>query len=133
MENASKALLIAAGVLIAIIILSVGVYLYASYSKQAKMYKNLVEQTEIQKFNSKFDVYLGRDNITPQEVISVVNLAREYENQVIIIVDGERLSASNSSENFMINNLENTFTASYADVQYDAIGKISQINFKQNN
>lgn len=133
MENASKALVIAGGVLIAIIILSVGVYLYASYTRQANEYRNLVEQTEIQKFNSKFDVYLGRDNITPQEVISVVNLAREYENQVTIIVDGERISAYDSSEDFIKNNLDKIFTASYADVQYDAIGKIAQIKFNENN
>ena len=54
MENATKALLIAGGVLIAIIMLSVGVALYSIYSNQAKEYDQIVSDTEIQKFNSKF-------------------------------------------------------------------------------
>ena len=87
MENASKALLIAGEVLIAIIILTIGITLYSMYSDQAKEYNQIMTTTEIQKFNSKFDVYAGRTDITAQEVVSVVNLAKEYGDAVKIIIE----------------------------------------------
>ena len=78
MENASKALMIAGGVLIAIIMLAIGVTLYSMYSNQSKEFTQMIETTEVQKFNSKFDVYYGRTDVTAQEIISVVNLSKEY-------------------------------------------------------
>ena len=82
MENASKALLIAAGALIAILILTLAVYMFSSMSENAaNMYKEL-EASEISRFNQQFLNYDGRgdeDNIynplTIQDVATIVNLA----------------------------------------------------------
>ena len=46
MENASKALLIAGGVLITVIILTILVSLYMLFSKQSKQYADIMNQTE---------------------------------------------------------------------------------------
>lgn len=134
MENATKALLIAGGVLIAIIMLSVGVALYSIYSNQAKEYDQIVSDTEIQKFNSKFIIYIGRTDITPQEVASAVNLAREYNDQIIVNIknkSGDKMNFPNS-ESFISSNLNAEFTCQNTGCKYDETGKIKEITFKEN-
>ena len=58
MENASKALIIAGSILIAIMIISLGIYILKQYSSFAKENADLSEQ-EISAFNSKITAYLG--------------------------------------------------------------------------
>lgn len=137
MENASKALLIAGTVLIAIIMISTAVYLYTAYSKQVKEYDATISATELQKFNSKFDVYVGRDDITPQEIVSVVNLAKEYGNQVQIYIGFRKLEFTESytQEDFIKSTQDKTFKCTLAypyEPKYDANGKITRLSFRIN-
>jgi len=136
MENASKALLIAGGVLITIIIISLGVALYASFSGQAKQYSQIMDTTEVQKFNSNFDVYIGREDITAQEIVSIVNLAKEYNNSIRIIVIKNGMNQNISdSESFLKNNIETIFKCIYSsglnkiNPKYDSSGRIKQLRF----
>lgn len=77
MENASKALIMAATVLIGVIILSLGLYLFAYFSN----YANDVEQenitNQIAQFNSQFLAFQGED-LTVYDVITLANLAKNY-------------------------------------------------------
>lgn len=133
MENATKALLIAGTVLIAIIMVSVAVYLYSLYSDQADQYSETISATELQKFNSKFDVYLGRENITAQEIVSVVNLAKEYNNQIQIYLEGTRLQFTSSTpEDFIKTNQNELFSCKWTNTNptYDSNGKIIKLTFK---
>lgn len=59
MENASKALLIAGAILIAIMIISLGVFIFSRFGGTAKEMANMDEQ-EIRSFNSKITPYLGK-------------------------------------------------------------------------
>ena len=76
MENASKALLMAASVLIGILIISLAVYLFVTFgSASAKMHKqNEVQQ--IAQFNSQFTSYEEKE-CTIYDVITLANLATE--------------------------------------------------------
>ncbi|MBQ2835546.1 MAG: hypothetical protein IJE68_01760 [Clostridia bacterium] len=77
MENASKALLIAAGIFLAIMIVSLLVVLYndiSSYYTQ-KHEATLIEQTT--KFNAKFENY-HRNNIRGSDLISLMNKIIDY-------------------------------------------------------
>lgn len=132
MENASKALLIAGGVLVAIVIITLAVILYTIFSNSSKKYNEIRDITEIQKFNSKFDVYIGRDDITAQEIISVVNLAQEYNGLVDVEVYNKSniLQTYTNSENFVKEFFNKTFK--YIETKYDDIGKISKIIFREN-
>ena len=80
MENASKAFLIAGGVLIAILILSLGVYLVSTYGKLGTTYEGVTQENEIKKFNSNFTSLEGRTDITAQEIVTTINFCDEYEN-----------------------------------------------------
>lgn len=75
MENASKALLIAGGVLITMIVASLGVYLYSVYHEHSENMLAAMSEKEVTEFNSKFWSFEGRD-LTANEVISILNLIR---------------------------------------------------------
>ena len=137
MENATKALLIAGTVLIAIIMVSIAVYLYTLYSNQTKEYNATISAIELEKFNSKFEVYVGRDDITAQEIVSVVNLAKEYGNQVHIYLGNNKIefTTSYTQENFIRDNQDKLFkctlntSESNPNPTYDANGKTTKLTF----
>lgn len=82
MENASKALLMAAGVLIGVLILTLMVYLFVDFGTISAQIHSQVSQRQINEFNSKFTSYEsyedeGKSEITIYDVITVANYARE--------------------------------------------------------
>lgn len=76
MENASKAMLMAAGVLIGILILSLAVYLFVSFGSSSAQIHQQNEKKQMDQFNSQFTVYQGKE-CTIYHVITVANLATE--------------------------------------------------------
>lgn len=95
MENATKALLIAGGVLIAIIIMSVMVTTFQKTGNVSKTYDKTIDQEEISKFNENFTRYLGKE-LSIQQAITITNFANS--NGVTVIgsvstsdVNGETL------------------------------------------
>ena len=90
MENASKALIIAGAILIALLIISLGIFTFNKMSDSAKKIANL-DKEEIQAFNSKLTPYTGENisgsqvNSLIQYVISVNNTAVSTEDTIKII------------------------------------------------
>ena len=80
MENATKALLMAAGVLIGIVILSLGVYLYGTIGNYVQMSQEEMNNQALIKFNTQFYNYTAIENqqYTFQDIITIANIA--YEN-----------------------------------------------------
>lgn len=81
MEDASQALIIAGTILIALIILSIGVYLVSNYRQVGESYEQTKETTEITKFNANFTKFEGREDIMAQEIITLKNFAKNYDKQ----------------------------------------------------
>lgn len=85
MENATKALLIAAGVLIGLMILSVGITLYTSLGNFVDNYQKEADEIALHKFNEQFTRYINcEDNtkepefiLTIQDIVTAANNARE--------------------------------------------------------
>lgn len=76
MENASKALLMAASVLIGILILSLAVYLFVSFGSTSAEMHQQIETQQIAQFNSQFTSYEVK-NCTIYDIVTVANLATE--------------------------------------------------------
>lgn len=76
MENASKALIMAAGILIGILILALMVTLFASAGNLSKSYEDTRMSTKVQQFNANFIKYVGQD-LTIHEVITIYNFAKQ--------------------------------------------------------
>ena len=73
MENATKALLIAAAVLVAILIISLGLVVYNMAAETVNNSANLSQQ-EIQTFNEQFTQYQG-DNVRGSNVNALLKTA----------------------------------------------------------
>lgn len=77
MENASKALLMAGGVLLAIMVLSLGILLFTSFGGTSSQIHDNIEENQATQFNSQFTSYMGKDNVTIHDVVSMAKLATQ--------------------------------------------------------
>ena len=92
MENASKALIIVSEVLIGILIISIGVTLFRSFSDFGKQTTEQMDQAKIDDWNSNFLKYYGNVSaigddgkeiqhpicVTAHDIVTVANFARQY-------------------------------------------------------
>lgn len=77
MENASNALMMAGGVLIGILLLSVLVISFNGAADLAKSYDSSIAETSLQTFNNNFEKYtLGEVDI--QSIITIAHFAKDY-------------------------------------------------------
>lgn len=104
MENASKALLIAGGVFVAIVILVIAVELFVGYRNVAETYDETMTMSEISKINKEFTKYIGRDDITIQEVATAIRTAQNYNEKygdnTIIVFLGSTNETDRKNEDF---------------------------------
>ena len=161
MENATKALLIAGGVLIGIMILSLGVSLYSSLSEYVELTQEEMLAKKIQEFNLQFTKYINYNNntnekdftLTIQDIVTAANTAYEsntshglesYDGSnyyVTINMSGqsnlEELMDLKSSENSKIaeilaDGLEKEYKCSYEDVKFNTnTGRVYEVNFHE--
>lgn len=95
MENAVKALYIAAGVLIVVMVLSLAAVLYASLQNYVEESNTQVKYNDINSFNSKYLNYINYSNgvkqsdLTIQDVVTVANMA--YENNQANEIDKQSM------------------------------------------
>ena len=140
MENASKALLIAGGVLLAMMIITIGIVLYNSFSNTTSQYAQSMSATELTEFNTKFEVFRERTNITAQEIVSLVNMTKEnneYFNVNIEVIDSSNPDDIDSNKNikedkiipFLQNNSKSEFSC--IQIGYDTNGQVNLITFKK--
>lgn len=123
MENASKALIMAAGVLIGILILSLAVFLFADFSATSKGIYSQIEESQLTQYNAQYTIYSGRDDVTIYEIISLANLAKDnneyykdysnYESEYKVIVklqgEGELQGKEESEKQELINIYNGSF------------------------
>lgn len=76
MENASKALLMAASVLVGVLLISIGVYLFTVFGNSGAEFADKITQSQISKFNAQFTKYEDNETCRIHDIISVANLAK---------------------------------------------------------
>ena len=92
MENASKALIMAGAILIAIMIISLGILVFSRMSSSAKNAANMDEH-EITNFNSKLTPYIGQ-NVNGSQVNALI--------QLVISIDNSAVSANDTTKTVSI-------------------------------
>lgn len=95
MENASKALIMVASVLIGIMILSLGGYLFSKFGNTSKQVNQRLEQKQIDEFNAQFTKYEGT-TCTIHDIVTIINLAKS--NNKNYYTDQEINTFKNSSD-----------------------------------
>lgn len=142
MENASKALLMAGGVLIGVLIISLAVYLFADFGSTSAKINAQNAEKQLATFNSKFTVYLNDDDkeTTIYDLITLKGYAEEnnkkYEDEEDkIYVKIKNNNILNKSDKELINNYvkaNGSFTTfNCTNISYNNKGKVKEINFNE--
>ena len=141
MENASKALIMAAGVLIGILIISIGIYLFTDFGRTAAQINEQNAATQLTQFNSRFAVYESEEpKWTIYDIITVAGFAREnnnyYENvseYVVNVFLGNEDLTRLTSEDLIKNNIDYNTTKQYkcSIIGYHENGRISGLKFTE--
>ena len=121
MENATKALLIAGGVLIAIIIISVMVITFQKTGNVSKTYDKTINQEDVTKFNENFTKYLNKE-LTIHQAITITNFAKENG----VAIDGG-VKVSEIEER----TLKNRYKISISISDYNEEGYITRITLNK--
>ena len=147
MENASNALIIAGTVLIALIIISLGVYLAVSNSRIQQAYIENLTTQEIEKFNNKFLVFNNRDNITAQEIVTLIEFTKQFDEKHGTTTEIQLPTGSSTDTIQFIQNsqpvLDSTKTkmkytyykcnkGTLSDIVYNSQGRVITIKFQKN-
>jgi hypothetical protein len=122
MENASQALIIAAGILIGILILTLGSYLYIIFGDYVSNSQAEIAKNSLAQFNNQFLKYNNRTDLTIQDVVTVKNIAlkdnyknseynttiRAGDNNVFVdVYKNGRLILDKTDEELLVDDFEN--------------------------
>lgn len=137
MENASKALIIAGAILLAILLITLGIYIFQQ--AQSTVNNSGMSQAEIQTFNSQFTKYEGT-KIKGSSVKSLiqevnVNNSQDESNEHQITVTGVTASASGSAagyNQYLTSDIKNTKTYTVKITKYGNNGRITNISVEAN-
>lgn len=89
MENASKALIMAGEIVIAVLVIGLFVYINVIFGSFSSNMNEKIASTKVIQFNNNFYKYAGRPNINTGEIASVINFAKQNN-------DSNNLSRTNS-------------------------------------
>lgn len=81
MENATNGLIMAGSILIGVIIISLFVYMFSNMGSITKDFEETVNVKAVQKFNEPFEKYIGRDDLTTHDLVTVYNLKKDINNE----------------------------------------------------
>lgn len=119
MENASKAAVMAGAVIIALAIISLALYAYASFSDYAKASEELLTLSQIESFNRFYQSFPeGTNTIRGVDVVNIINKAIDDEIPNVSAIPAG-LTGPSASTNFLT-------TYDYS-LGYDANGRVNRI------
>ena len=107
MENATKAILISASVLIVIILISIGLSIYSASSKSSEQVVEVSSNVEVRKFNAQFEQYFGNSvsySQTRKLVSQIMINNSNNPNHIVLVV------LKNSSGNYITLSAHNATT-----------------------
>lgn len=136
MENATKALTMAAGILIALIIISLLVIMFTRISSVQKANLSNEEARQIAEFNGKYTKYKGK-HVYGTEVVTVIN--RGIEDRITVIVTdkgGHNSTTYNSStQHILTASAYSEKKYKCTNIEYDdsatGTGKVISISFQE--
>lgn len=146
MENASRVILIAGGILIAISIFAILMYSITQIEPTAEPFIQYKKENEITVYNSVYKSFEGRNDITAQEIVSVIYNSKNNEGYTRVFIGNKDVTESDEDwiRDFLESNIykykvekdnknaDNSFSCAYNSIKYNQIGKIIEIKFIKN-
>ena len=111
MENATKALVIAGGVLIAILIIGLLVFFFNNVSSYRKVEDDAEALKQAVDFNKKYEVY-NKNNIYGSELLSLANMIVDYNKK-----ENEEKDYKKMNLEVIIKNSNDIFKAKYTEAE----------------
>lgn len=102
MENATKAMLIAAGMLMGVMILSLGVTLFNEMSSYVQTSQETIRFNDLNAFNTQFLKYANSTDLTIHDVVTVANLANQNNKSYNILTDAQIFNSRNNPSIFYV-------------------------------
>ena len=144
MENATQAMLIAAGVLIGVMVLSLGVALFSELNSYVESSNERNRFNELNAFNTQFLNY-DTDNLTIHDIVTVAYLANEsnFNNNVseeptsplyvTVILDGTPIEANinNNAATLLNDNNNGKIYECFGIRISETTGRVFEINFRE--
>lgn len=128
MENASKALLMAGGILVGVLILALMVTLFFSSKELTSSYDKRKQAEAVQQFNVNFTKYLGQD-LTIHQVVTICNFA--YDNKTHKVLVNNNVNNPYTSDKIK-DNLNQKYKLVIPNDAYDENGYIIKIQIISN-
>ena len=155
MENASNALIIAGGVLVGVLILSLAVYLFIDFGSTSAEVHKQQEVQQLAEFNTQFTVYEGRTDLTIHDIVTLAGYAlenNEYyeytlenqneENYIVITLKSDNGTTQNLEAKIKNNynatisdelkNQQTAITYTCNNITYNSSGRVKSVMFTQN-
>ncbi len=103
MENASKALIVAGGVLIAVLVVSISVYLLNGYREFYYNSMNTLSSTRINAFNTDFNKYGNGVKISGADAFNILSRVSEINSSDLddFVVDSVATTGTVTVDNYM--------------------------------
>lgn len=105
MENASKALLMAGGILIALLIISMLLLMITNIGDYQRTKDNSAKAIQVSKFNRDFEKYTDDDGIKGTDIVSLINKIADYNSK-----QDENTKSSSGTTNYVDYNIKMTIT-----------------------
>ena len=100
MENASKALLMAGTILISVMLISLGTYLFATFGNYSKNINDNINQKTKQEFNAQFTKYENSE-CTVYDIVTIINLAKDSNSKYEEYSNGRIQNYNNASNSYI--------------------------------
>ena len=127
MENASRALIISATVLLSVMLISFGTYLFATFGNYSKNINANLSAKQKQEFNAQFTKYEGGDPCTVYDIVTVINLAKDSNSKY------EEYSSERNSINWEKDSTSYIYVTISGENQINETTNISELNYFINN
>lgn len=138
MENASKALMMAGGVLLAIALLSFMMYIFKVMALNSANIYNEYDTADINQFNQKFLNFEGKTDLLAQDIVTAINYANDNDRtgampvHVTVKLDGTSVNNYNTGV-FIINHIKKKYTCENTrNSDYTELGILQEIRFITN-
>lgn len=128
MENASKALLMAASVLIGVLLMTFLVYVFYFASEYSTKIKDNIASKDVYETNVKFEIYNGRNDLTIHDVQTIINLVNDYNKEE----SASKINLNISSVSLEAELEKEKSTTYKCNMLYNSNKKISVINITKN-
>ncbi len=129
MENASKALLMAASVLIGVLLMTLMAYVFYFSSDYSSKIKDNIAAKDVYQTNVKFEIYNERNDLNIHDVQTIINLVEDYNKE---IEPSNKISLNVKSVSLESELIEDRETTYRCKMSYNNNKKIKEIRITKN-